>query len=132
MAPLQSTIVCGRAVPFSTARRHHLGTEWYGRWERRITVSPGLVCYQGAIGESTNQGAHPNATCLLVKGDKSNVSVRKDPLVVEATLTESCIPVFLFIPVIYHGEFRCRNSETPKRDPSAPIWRFYYAEPSHP
>ena len=100
--------------------------------KRRITVSPGLVCYQGAIGESTNQGANPNATCLLVKGDKSNVSVRKDPLVVEATLTESCIPVFLFIPVIYHGEFRCRNSETPKRDPSAPIWRFYYAEPSHP
>jgi hypothetical protein len=26
----------------------------------------------------------------------------------------------------------CRNSETPRRDPSDPIWRFYYALPSHP
>ena len=98
--------------------------------KRRITISPGLACYGGGVGESTNKGANPHGTCLLVIGDKSNVSVREEQLIVDATLTESCIPVFLFIPVIYHGEFRCRASETPQRDPSAPIWRFYYAEPS--
>lgn len=97
--------------------------------KRRITIPPGLVCYNGRI-EDASKGANPHGTCLLVIGDKSNVSVREEQLIVEATLTESCIPVFLFIPVIYHGEFRCRASETPQRDPSAPIWRFYYAEPS--
>ena len=103
--------------------------------KRRITISPGLVCYQGAIGESTNQGANPMVTCGLVIGNRDGeggMAVRKETLIVEATLTDSCIPVFLFIPVIYHGEFRCRASETPQRDPSAPIWHFYYAEPSHP
>jgi hypothetical protein len=103
--------------------------------KRRITVSPGLVCYQGAIGESTNQGANLKVTCGLVGGSRKEdggMAVRKETLVVDATLTESCIPVFLFIPVIYHGEFRCRASEIPQRDPSAPIWRFYYAEPSRP
>lgn len=72
--------------------------------KRRITVSPGLVCYQGAIGESTNQGADPNATCLLVHRsgkEGGGVSARKETLTVQATLTESCIPVFLFISVIY-------------------------------
>jgi hypothetical protein len=98
--------------------------------KRRITVPPGLVCFMGRI-EDASKGANPHGTCLLVIGDKSNVSVREEQLIVEATLTESCIPVFLFIPVIYHGEFRCRASETPQRDPSAPIWHFYYAEPSH-
>jgi hypothetical protein len=97
--------------------------------KRRITVPPGLVCFMGRI-EDASKGANPHGTCLLVIGDKSNVSVREEQLIVEATLTESCIPVFLFIPVIYHGEFRCRASETPQRDPSAPIWHFYYAEPS--
>ena len=99
--------------------------------KRRITIPPGLVCYNGRI-EDASKGANPHGTCLLVIGDKRNVSVREEQLIVEATLTDSCIPVFLFIPVIYHGEFRCRASETPQRDPSAPIWRFYYAEPSHP
>ena len=99
--------------------------------KRRITIPPGLVCYNGRI-EDASKGANPHGTCLLVIGDKRNVSVREEQLIVEATLTDSCIPVFLFIPVIYHGEFRCRASETPQRDPSAPIWRFYHAEPSHP
>lgn len=97
--------------------------------KRRITIPPGLVCFMGRI-EDVSKGPNPYGTCLLVIGDKKNVSVREEQLIVEATLTESCIPVFLFIPVIYHGEFRCRASETPQRDPSAPIWRFYYAEPS--
>ena len=102
--------------------------------KRRITVAPGLVCYEGAVGQSTSEGANPKVICGLVGGNKGKggMAVRKEALIVDATLTESCVPVFLFIPVIYHGEFRCRDSETPQRDPSAPIWRFYYAEPSRP
>lgn len=97
--------------------------------KRRITVPPGLVCFMGHI-EDVSKGANPHGTCLLVHRDGGGVKVREEQLIVEATLTESCIPVFLFIPVIYHGEFRCRASETPERDPSAPIWHFYHAEPS--
>jgi hypothetical protein len=99
--------------------------------KRRITIPPGLVCFNGRI-EDASKGANPHGICLLVIGDKSNVSVREEQLIVEATLTESCIPVLLFIPVIYHDEFRCRASKTPQRDPSAPIWHFYDAEPSRP
>ena len=100
--------------------------------KRRITIPPGLVCYNGRI-EDASKGANPKVTCGLVGGSRKEdggMAVRKETLVVEATLTDSCIPVFLFIPVIYHGEFRCRASETPQRDPSAPIWHFYDAEPS--
>ena len=91
--------------------------------KRRMTIVPNLVCYGGAIGESTSQGANPNATCLLVHRsgkEGGGVKVRKETLVVEATLTASCIPVF-------GGsrpggrEVRCRDSEVPQRDPSAPI-----------
>ena len=66
--------------------------------KRRITIPPGLVCYNGRI-EDASKGANPHDTCLLVIGDKSNVSVREEQLIVETALTESCIPVFLFIPV---------------------------------
>ena len=99
--------------------------------KRRITVSPGLVCFTGRI-EDASKGANPHGTCLLVTGDKNNVSVREETLIVEATLTESCIPAFLYIPMIYQGELRCHASETPQRDSSAPIWHIYDAEPSHP
>ena len=98
--------------------------------KRRITISPNLVCYGGAIGDSTTEGANPNATCLLVEGDRANVKIRKEKLIVEATLTNSCIPVLLQIPLVYNDEFRCRDSEIPKRDPSAPIWHLYEASPS--
>lgn len=97
--------------------------------KRRITIAPKLVCQSYGTEE-----ADPKIACGLVGGNRKEdrgTAVRKETLVVDATLTESCIPVFLFIPVIYHGEFRCRASETPQRDPSAPIWRFYYAEPFH-
>lgn len=97
--------------------------------KRRITIAPKLVCQSYGTEE-----ADPKIACGLVGGNRKEdrgMAVRKETLVVDATLTESCIPVFLFIPVIYHGEFRCRASETPQRDPSAPIWRFYYAEPFH-
>jgi hypothetical protein len=101
--------------------------------ERQITVSPNLVCYGGAIGESTSQGANPNANCLLVSRsgkEGANVKVRKETLIVKATLTASCIPVFAGSRP-GGKEVRCRDSKVPQREPSSPIWRFYYALPSH-
>ena len=94
--------------------------------KRLITIPPKLVC---AVYGS--EKADPGISCLLVKGNKANAHVRKEALTVEATLTDSCIPVFPRIGPFYIGE-RCQDVDTPQRDPSAPIWRFYYAEPSHP
>ena len=94
--------------------------------KRRITVSPNLVCYASAVGQSLDKGADPSATCGLVSGDKNGVggmAVRKEMLVVEATLTAACIPVFRGSRQV--DEVGCRDSGTPQRDPSAPIWRFY-------
>lgn len=96
--------------------------------KRRIAVSPNLVCYEGAIGESTSQGAAPSIVCRLVRRhlkDGGIIQVRKETLIIEATLTASCIPVFMEIPFIYKGEIRCRNSDSPKRAPSAPVWHIY-------
>lgn len=93
--------------------------------KRQFTVYPRLVC-EGYGAEQAN----PRITCLLVIGGKNNTSVRKEPLIVEATLTASCIPLLTRIP-FFNGESGCRDSEVPRRDPSAPIWHFYYAEPSH-
>ena len=91
--------------------------------KRLITIPPKLVC---AFFEKAN----PGSSCLLAVGSKDIVEVRKEALNVEATLTGSCIP-------LHRGRSRgkedvCRDSDVPQRDPSAPIWRFYYAEPSHP
>ena len=96
--------------------------------KRRITVSPNLVCYEGAVGESTSQGTDPSIVCRLVKLYLKNggiIQVRKEALIVEATLTDSCIPVFLDITNLYSRAFRCRNAEGPQRDPNAPVWRIY-------
>jgi hypothetical protein len=93
--------------------------------KRRITVFPNLVCYEGAVGESTSQGADPKVTCSVLARSIKTRS-RKETLIVEATLTASCIPVFLDILYIYQGkEFRCRNADGPQRDPSAPVWHVY-------
>lgn len=96
--------------------------------KRRITVAPNLVCYEGAVGQSVSQGANPNTFCTLVRSylkDGGITQVRKEALIVEATLTASCIPVLLDIPLIYSGQFRCRDAHGPQRDPTAPIWRIY-------
>ena len=92
--------------------------------KRRIVIPPKLVCEEYGVEE-----ASPYKSCLLVIGKKANVSIRKEQLIVEVTLTASCIPVFRGSRQA--DEIRCRNSETPQRDPSDPIWRFYYAEPAH-
>ena len=63
---------------------------------------------------------------LLVHGPqgKNRVGVRKEKLIVEATLTASCIPVLLRGPGI-EREIRCRDADLPQRNPSAPIWHLY-------
>jgi len=91
--------------------------------KRRITLAPKLVCQSYGTEE-----ADPKIACGLVGGNRKEdrgMAVRKETLVVEATLTDSCVPAFLYIPMIYSGEFRCRASEAPQRDPSAPTWRLY-------
>jgi hypothetical protein len=55
---------------------------------------------------------------------KNRVGVRKEKLIVEATLTASCIPVLLRGPGI-EREIRCRDADLPKRNSNDPIWHFY-------
>jgi len=93
--------------------------------KRRMTVDPTLVC-QGARG-----GANPKYSCYLVGfGTKRHgTEVRKETLIVEATLTESCIPtelqMFVWKIFAWTGEVICLDQDTPKRSPTDPIWRFY-------
>jgi hypothetical protein len=97
--------------------------------KRRMVIAPNLVCYQGAVGESTSKGADPRVTCNLVAGEgflkkyEPN-NVRKETLIVEATLTASCIPGRAGIPRVLTWE-TCRDSDMPRREPSDPIWRAY-------
>jgi len=83
--------------------------------KRRITIDPKLV-----------------ESGLLVTGRRTHedIGVLKQKLIIEATLTDSFIPVILqFFRIgsqyILEREIWCRNAELPKRDPSDPIWRFY-------
>ena len=83
--------------------------------KRRITIEPELV-----------------SSGLLVQGRRTyeNVGVRKEKLIVEATLTASCIPVLLRVPGPGSGyfierEIRCRDADLPQRDPNAPLWHLY-------
>jgi hypothetical protein len=69
--------------------------------------------------------ADPGAACHLVGYNDFRNSVRKENLIVEATLTESCIPVVFKGPYVISQVVGCRDSDTPKLDPAAPIWRVY-------
>jgi hypothetical protein len=89
--------------------------------KRRITIHPKLVCE-----ESGAEEADPKTSCILLRRDLKDggiTKVHKETLIVEATLTASCIPIFMEIPFIYKGQFRCRDSDIPRHDPSYPIWR---------
>jgi hypothetical protein len=51
-------------------------------------------------------------------------------LIVEATLTASCIPVRLRVlqtgsSSLIEQEVRCRDADLPARDPNAPLWHLY-------
>ena len=103
--------------------------------KRRIVIPANMVCYNGlAVGQSLDKGADPRKHCGLIIPPQNELgaAVRKEALTVEATLTASCTPIFLQIPLLYGGEFRCRDSDAPKRETSDPIWRFYHAAPSKP
>ena len=91
--------------------------------KRRMVIAPNLVCYQGAVGESTSEGADPRKTCSLLAGSTITIT-RKETLMVEATLTASCIPGRAGIPRVLSWE-TCRDSDMPRRDPTDPIWRAY-------
>ena len=90
--------------------------------KRRFTIAPRLVCGWGGPEQSDRHG-----NCLLVSGSKDIVMVRIEALQVEATLTGACAPLHR-----KGGWDLCRDSDLPSRDPSDPIWRFYYAEPLQP
>lgn len=89
--------------------------------KRRFTVTPKLICaIYGA------EEANPGITCKLVQRSNGIAMVRKEAMIVEATLTEACAPLSL---VGRRSEDICRDMDLPKREPGDPIWRFYYAEP---
>jgi hypothetical protein len=91
--------------------------------KRHIVIEPKLVCGDTGF----------NTSCLLIKNDihgQGGTGVRNEKLIVEATLTASCIPVLLRIPGPGSGyfierEIRCRDSDLPARDPNAPLWHLY-------
>ena len=92
--------------------------------KRRITIDRSLVC------TALPEHADPRAACDLIGPGNSGkpILVRKEPLVVEATLTESCVPIRLAIavwPIAIDKTIACRAQDLPRLDPSAPIWRFY-------
>lgn len=85
---------------------------------RRMIIDRKLVC----IG--LREEALPSETCHLKQG----VIVKKQNLIVEATLTEACTPIKLIASVYWVGfnvDIRCRNEELPRFDPALPIWHFY-------
>jgi hypothetical protein len=91
--------------------------------KRHIVIEPKLVCGD----PSSNSG------CFLTKNDihgQGGVGVRNEKLIVEATLTESCIPRILrFLRIgsshFIEQEVGCRDADLPQRDPTAPLWHLY-------
>ena len=87
--------------------------------KRRITVDRKMVC------EGIPDDAPPLAKCSVVGSNH----VLKQKLIVEATLTESCIPVRFrgFIWILRTSkEIYCRTLDEPKLDPTAPTWKYYH------
>jgi len=100
--------------------------------KRRMTIAPNLVCYSGTVSQSLNKGESPGSSCGLVDGEKDLVKVQKLPLIVQASLTAACAPVFVQIPLLY-SRIDCRESLlVPERKPDDPIWRFCVVETTSP
>jgi hypothetical protein len=89
--------------------------------KRRITIEPEVVCQN-----PKDEG------CLLLsdKFGHNPTLVRRDRLIVEATLTESCAPT-IFQALYKNGthiinkQVWCHSLETPRIDPAAPPWHVY-------
>ena len=83
---------------------------------RRLVVERRSVC------TNLSEEVGPRASCFLIRPEPSGqggLRVRKETLVVDATLTESCIPIhFRAIRAagsyVIFKEIGCRDSETPK------------------
>ncbi|NOS81388.1 MAG: hypothetical protein HOP32_07405 [Nitrospira sp.] len=87
--------------------------------QRRFTVDRSMVCVR------INLDAGPKASCGLA----DRTEVRKETLLVEATLTESCIPLtfrafYLNGGYLFHYRAGCRNSDLPQLDPTLPFGTF--------
>lgn len=90
---------------------------------RRIIVDSRMVC------AGIEADAPPTARCHLVGpgNTKEGALVRKNKLIVEATLTEACVP-FMVQGFVWrfrvHWEF-CLDKDEPRLIPGAPLWQFY-------
>ena len=95
--------------------------------KRRFTIAPKLVC---GWWDGPNEAA-PQKTCGLADPGKNGFGgmVRKESLMVEATLTGACAPLSR---VGRRTEDLCRDFDRPTLEPGDPIWRVYYAEPLPP
>jgi hypothetical protein len=91
--------------------------------KRRMTIDRSKVC------STLKMDADPRAECILVGRSRIKGSlVRKEALIVEATLTESCIPVVIRGYILKYGfywEVTCRAQSEPRLDLSLPISHFY-------
>jgi hypothetical protein len=92
---------------------------------RRMTIDRTLVC------TDINEGDPIRTKCqLLGSTPKDEVIVRKQDLIVEATLTESCNPVITFQALYIFADYMiklqgCRKEPFPQIIPGAPIWHYY-------
>jgi hypothetical protein len=92
---------------------------------RRMTIDRKLVC------TDINEGDPIRTKCHLIGSTfKDEVIVRKQDLIVEATLTESCNPVITWQALYMFGDYMiklqaCREEPLPQITPGTPIWHYY-------
>jgi len=92
---------------------------------RRITIDRSLVCTHIPEGDPLR------TQCKLIGSTfKDEVIVRKQDLIVEATLTESCNPVIVWRALYIFGDYMinlqaCREEPLPQITPGTPIWHYY-------
>jgi hypothetical protein len=92
---------------------------------RRMIIDKQMVC------ASAPQAGISKTQCQLIGHTfKDEVLVRKETLIVEATLTESCNPVITWQALYLFGDYMiklqaCRKEPLPQIIPGAPIWHYY-------
>ena len=89
-----------------------------------MTIDRKLVCTDIA------EDAPPSAFCYFTAAEKNRIEVRKQTLIVEATLTESCNPVIVWQALYIFGDYMinlqaCREEPLPHITPGTPIWHYY-------
>ena len=92
---------------------------------RRMTIDRKLVCTDILEGDPIR------TQCKLIGSTfKDEVIVRKQNLIVEATLTESCNPVITWQGLYMFSNYliqlqACREEPLPQIIPGTPIWHYY-------